>query len=236
MRASRPRCRLSIHIEILYPFLPESTGRCRFAHDAGAKLHDLEALLPLRIVAIAHEDETVAVLREQLFRALLARKVAMCQMRCVRFPIRLAALEETAVASRAKATYMTLEDLGGAVKRLGTFSIEVTVGNLSDPARSRRLSLMVDAGATYTTLPREIVEDLGCRPIGSRQVVLADGREDEWPIATVRLTVGEQEGPTFCLIGPAGGPALLGAVTLEEFALGVDPVAKRLVPVRSYLG
>jgi hypothetical protein len=28
---------------------------------------------------------------------------------------------------------------------------------------------------------------------------------------------------------------LLGAVTLEEFALGVDSVAKRLVPVRSYL-
>ncbi len=31
------------------------------------------------------------------------------------------------------------------------------------------------------------------------------------------------------------GPALLGAVTLEEFALSVDPVATRLVPVRSYL-
>jgi hypothetical protein len=49
------------------------------------------------------------------------------------------------------------------------------------------------------------------------------------------LTLDGQEGPTFCLIGPPGRPALLGAVTLEEFALGVDPVAKRLVPVRSYL-
>jgi len=118
---------------------------------------------------------------------------------------------------------------------MGTFNINVTVGNLDDPARNRRVTVMVDTGATYTTLPREIVEDLGCRPIGSRQVVLADGREDEWPIAAVRITVDGQQGPTFCLIGPAGGPALLGAVTLEEFALGVDPVAKRLVPVRSYL-
>jgi hypothetical protein len=50
---------------------------------------------------------------------------------------------------------------------------------------------------------------------------------------TVLLTLDGQEGPTFCLIAPRGGPALLGAVTLEEFALGVDPVAKRLVPVRS---
>ena len=122
------------------------------------------------------------------------------------------------------------------VTTMGTFNVDVTVGNLSDPSRNRRVSVMVDTGATYTTLPREIVEDLGCRPIGSRQVVLANGREEEWPIATVLLTVDGQEGPTFCLIGPADGPALLGAVTLEEFALGVDPVAKRLVPVRSYLG
>jgi clan AA aspartic protease len=118
---------------------------------------------------------------------------------------------------------------------MGTFNLDVTIGNLSDRARNRLVSIMVDTGATYTTLPREIIEDLGCRPIGSRQVVLADGREDEWPIATVRITVDGQEGPTFCLIGPTGGPALLGAVTLEEFALGVDPVAKRLVRVRSYL-
>lgn len=94
---------------------------------------------------------------------------------------------------------------------------------------------MVDTGATYTTLPRDIVDDLGSRPIGARRVMLASGREEEWPIATVLIDLAGHVGPTFCLIGPAGGPALLGAVTLEEFALGVDPVAKRLVPVRSYL-
>lgn len=118
---------------------------------------------------------------------------------------------------------------------MGTFNVDVTVGNLSHPDRKRDVSVMVDTGATYTTLPQEVVEGLGCRTIGSRHVVLADGREEEWPITYVWLTVDRLEGPTFSLIGPPGGPALLGAVTLEEFALGVDPVAKRLVPVRSYL-
>ena len=121
------------------------------------------------------------------------------------------------------------------IATMGTFHVDVTVANLDDPARHRQVSLMVDTGATYTTLPRELIDALGCSAIGSRQVMLANGREEEWPIATVRVTVDGQEGPTFCLIGPAGGPALLGAVTLEEFALGVDPVAKRLVPVRTYL-
>ena len=37
------------------------------------ELHGFEPLLPLCIVAIAHADEAVTVLREELFRALLAR-------------------------------------------------------------------------------------------------------------------------------------------------------------------
>ena len=54
-------------------------------------------------------------------------------------------------------------------------------------------------------------------------------------VTLILMTLENQELPTVCLIGPNGGPALLGAVTLEEFALSVDPVARRLVSVRSYL-
>lgn len=118
---------------------------------------------------------------------------------------------------------------------MGTFRVEVTVKNLREPARSRTLSVLVDTGATYMALPRDVLDALGCQPIGTRRVLLANGREEEWPFGVVLLTLEGQELPTVCLIGPNGGPAILGAVTLEEFALGVDPVAKRLVPVRSYL-
>jgi len=116
-----------------------------------------------------------------------------------------------------------------------TFAVDVVVRNLHDPSRSRELSALVDTGATYTTLSRDVADALGCRPIGARRVVLASGREEERPVSVVSIVLQGQEGPTFCFIGPNGGPALLGAVTLEEFALGVDPVAKRLVSVRSYL-
>jgi clan AA aspartic protease len=118
---------------------------------------------------------------------------------------------------------------------MSTFSVDITVANLNRPERHRRVSATVDTGATYTVLPREIVEDLGCRTHGSRQILLADGHEQEWPMTYVWITVDGREGPTLSLIGPREGPALLGAVTLEEFALGVDPVAQRLIPIRSYL-
>ena len=37
------------------------------------QLHGLAPLLPLRIVALAHTDKTVTILREQLIRVFLAR-------------------------------------------------------------------------------------------------------------------------------------------------------------------
>ncbi len=117
---------------------------------------------------------------------------------------------------------------------MSTFNVDLTVGNLSQPSRNRRVSAMVDTGATYTTLPEEVVEAIGCSPVGSRQVVLADGREEEWPITYVWVTVDDREAPTISFIGPPGSSALLGAVTLEEFALGVDPIAQRLIPIRSH--
>jgi predicted aspartyl protease len=83
---------------------------------------------------------------------------------------------------------------------MSTFNVDLTVANLSQPARNRRVSAMVDTGATYTTLPEEVVEAIGCPPIGSRQVVFADGREEAWPITCVWATVDGREGSTFCPI------------------------------------
>ncbi len=37
------------------------------------------------------------------------------------------------------------------------------------------------------------------------------------------------------VFGDAGTQFLLGAVSLEEFGLGIDPVARKLVPVPGYI-
>jgi hypothetical protein len=56
-----------------------------------------------------------------------------------------------------------------------------------------------------------------------RDIAFAVGREETWPLTIVLVTLEGQELPTICLIGPLGGPVVLGAVTLEEFALSVVP-------------
>jgi len=118
---------------------------------------------------------------------------------------------------------------------MGTFRVSVTVSNFTEPGRRATLPLLVDTGATYTVLPRDVIDALGARIVGTRRVRLASGHDEEWPVATVLLTLEGQELPTIALVGPPAGLALLGAVTLEEFALGVDPHGRRLVPVTGYL-
>ena len=112
---------------------------------------------------------------------------------------------------------------------MGTFRIDVTVSNLADRQRSLTLPLLVDTGATYTALPREVADTLGLEPIETRRVRLGDGRVERWPMAAILVRIDGREAPSLAWIGPPGSPALLGAVTLEEFALAVDPSAKRLI-------
>ncbi|MGH7553977.1 MAG: aspartyl protease family protein [Longimicrobiales bacterium] len=113
---------------------------------------------------------------------------------------------------------------------MGAFRVDVTVSNPTERERSLTLPLLVDTGATSTTLPREVADALGLEPIDTRRVRLADGREERWPLAAILVRIDGQECPSLALIGPPGGPALLGAMTLEAMALAVDPSAMRLIP------
>jgi predicted aspartyl protease len=72
---------------------------------------------------------------------------------------------------------------------MGTFRVDVTLWSMQDPGRRQEASLLVDAGATYTTLPRGVTDALGCRAVGTRRVLLADRTEREWPFALVLLTL-----------------------------------------------
>ncbi len=118
---------------------------------------------------------------------------------------------------------------------MGTFSVNAEIHPAERPGLPETVARMVDTGATYTCLPRVLLERLGYRPVGRRQVLFANGTETEWEVTVITISLLGPTLPTLCFMAPDGSPGLLGAVTLEEFGLGVDPVAKRLIPVRTYL-
>ncbi len=116
---------------------------------------------------------------------------------------------------------------------MGTFTHTITllspVGNRREP-----LDALVDTGATFTTIPAEILEDLGVVREETIRLRLANGQIEEYSLGTVRAELEGHERTILCVFGSLDAPPLIGAHTLEAFLLAVDPVEKRLVPVEAY--
>ena len=93
----------------------------------------------------------------------------------------------------------------------------------------------MDTGATYTWVPRDVLERLGVVPEEEWPFVLADGREVRYPMAWISIRLGERVQPTIAVFGEPGSEPILGVVTLEEFRLAADPVNRRLVSVPGLL-
>ena len=118
---------------------------------------------------------------------------------------------------------------------MGVFYQPVILANSEVPARRVELKLLVDTGATWTWIPEPILRGIGLTPAFTRRVKLADGRVVERNAAIALITIGQETLPTLSLFGDEGSEPLLGAVTLEEFGLGVDPVGRTLIPVIGHL-
>ena len=115
---------------------------------------------------------------------------------------------------------------------MGTFQYPLT---LVGPAGEATVDAMVDTGATYTVLPRDVVTQLGLQPIDKAQFELGDGRIVEYEVGNVEARIDGKQRATLCVFAEPGTQALLGAITLEAFLLQVDPAGKRLVPARGYI-
>ncbi len=117
---------------------------------------------------------------------------------------------------------------------MAAFRVTIEIGPM-DQSRFERIEALVDTGATYTVVPRDVLERLGITPQFRRRFRVADGRVVELDMAWAVVKVEGEMTYTICVFGEPGMDALLGAVTLEELGLGVDPVNQRLVPVELLL-
>ncbi len=118
---------------------------------------------------------------------------------------------------------------------MGIFKTEVAVGlsRNGKPVFSEALELLVDTGATYTTLPSRVLRDLGVKPVGTIPVTLADGRKVKKPYGGVWLRIKGRPVSVTVLFGEEGDLPILGATSLEQARFGVDPIGKHLVPVQA---
>ena len=113
---------------------------------------------------------------------------------------------------------------------MGVFRVTIGVG---DPLGQHfeELDVTVDTGATYSQMPREILERLGVPVWQSVPSETADGRIVPVDVGNTTVRLEGQEFPTPVIFAGEDETSLLGAMALEHARLGVDPVRRRLVPV-----
>ncbi len=117
---------------------------------------------------------------------------------------------------------------------MGNFNVPLQVASLAGQ-EFVEVEALVDTGATYTSLPRDLLIGLGVDQEEDRMFELADNQIVEYPVGQARISL---EGPEFVVpvvFAPEGTAPLLGATTLETFGLGVDPLGHKLVPVNALL-
>jgi len=117
---------------------------------------------------------------------------------------------------------------------VAAFRVQIEIGPM-DQSRFERIEALVDTGATYTVVPRDVLERLGISPQFRRRFRVADGRVVELDMAWAVVRAEGEMTYTICVFGEPGMDALLGAFTLEGLGLGVDPINQRLVPVELLL-
>lgn len=106
---------------------------------------------------------------------------------------------------------------------MGTFVVPLEVAD-PEGRHFETVEAMVDSGATCTTLPTSFLERLGVVPHGVRTFVLADGSRVERGFGRTWMRLDGSEDISPVVFWEDGVQPLLGAVTLEIFSLGIDPV------------
>jgi clan AA aspartic protease len=113
---------------------------------------------------------------------------------------------------------------------MGAFRVSFEIGT-PQGTRFETVGGLVDTGAAYTWMPGELLRRLGVAPNRTLPFGLADGTVIERDIGETRVRLNGRELTTLVVFGDEASVPLLGAYTLEGFALAVDPVNRRLVPV-----
>ncbi len=124
---------------------------------------------------------------------------------------------------------------------MGRVDVALTVTNTIDQARAeagdiaatavRSMTLdgvLVDTGATFLSLPADVIASLGLRPIRELTIRTAAGPRTARLYGDARLALLGREGTFDCLELPGGTQPLLGVIPMEALGLELDLVNQRL--------
>jgi len=96
--------------------------------------------------------------------------------------------------------------------------------------KRQALQFLVDTGAFFTVIPRDVLASLRIEPLRKEHVRFADGRMARWDVGEARLILNGRRVTTLVLFGKPHTQPLLGSYSLEGLGLTIDPRRRKLVP------
>lgn len=105
---------------------------------------------------------------------------------------------------------------------MGDIYLDLTIANIENPGQRQDVSFLVDTGATFTWLSREIAQDIGLEPSGNIPLELADGTITEQPYGFCLFDYLGETMAGNVVIGPPGCEPLVGSHVLQDFRLVIN--------------
>ena len=94
--------------------------------------------------------------------------------------------------------------------------------------RHEQILFTVDTGATFVSLPIDIIERLGLHEVGKTKLITANGTVERRTYSPVRIAIMGRQTDVNVIELPIGTPSLLGVIPLEALDLIVNPRMQRL--------
>ena len=118
---------------------------------------------------------------------------------------------------------------------MGMVEVEMTIANPLQAERQAIVTLLVDTGATYSMIPRRVLEQIGIEALELGEFETADGSRIQRDIGEVSFHWNGKRRTSTVIFGEETDSALLGLVALESLALEVDPFNRQLRPAKLIL-
>lgn len=113
---------------------------------------------------------------------------------------------------------------------MGKIIVRVKVSSLSNN-KSNEVEVLVDTGATYTSISSEILKKLKVKKVRKVNIEFANGKVEERYIGNIFIEVEGIKVPNPVLFAEKSDANVLGLITLESCGLTVDPINRKLLPL-----
>ena len=113
---------------------------------------------------------------------------------------------------------------------MGFTYVEVNLYNPAKPEKNAKVSLLVDSGALFTSIPGELVQRLGLESMERRKLKVYGGAVLERDIGGAIIEYQGHRAVVPVILGEPQDTSVLGVTALESLGYELDPVTKKLKP------